>query len=51
MIELIAEAMEIITNIKASNLPLAEKNELIGQVLYDVALQAELITEPIQENP
>lgn len=42
------EACEIIANIKASDLPLSEKNELIGQVLYDVAVQAEIITEPIQ---
>ena len=45
------EAKEIITNIKASDLPESERRELIALVLYDVAIQSEILTEPIEAQP
>ena len=49
--ELLQEAEEIIRNIKASELPKAEKQELIRLVLEDVADQSGMyrITEEFRE--
>jgi hypothetical protein len=44
------EALEIIGNIEASDLPEDEKQELVKDVLLDVGYQLEIISQPRSET-